>query len=81
MLLKKNKNLNDENIQNKEIINQLKDDFNNIQKQYDFNINNKDNIIDDLKKQIDILKEEIEKIQNDKIKLNDILNNEKNSNN
>jgi hypothetical protein len=34
-----------------------------------------------LKKQIDILKEEIEKIQNDKIKLNDILNNEKNSNN
>jgi len=69
ILNKKNNNLNDELLRNKAEIDQLQLENDNLVKKGNLEIENKEGIIDDLRNQIDFLRDELAKVQEDKNKM------------
>ena len=74
-LIKKNNDLNDILIRNKSEIDQLKLDNDNLIKKGNLELENKEGIIDDLRNQIDFLRDELAKVQEDKNKMMEYYDN------
>ena len=74
-LLLKNKEMNDVLLKNQSLLDQLKGDNENLLRKREIDLQNKDAIIDDLKNQIDFLRDEVAKYQDDKNKMQDYYNN------
>ena len=68
-LIRKNNNLNDELLRNKAENDQLQLENDNLVKKGNLEIENKEGIIDDLRNQIDFLRDELAKVQEDKNKM------------
>ena len=79
-LLLKNNQMNDILLKNQAMLDQLKGDNDNLLKKREIDLQNKDAIIDDLKNQIDFLREDLAKCQDDKNKMEDYFNNQKKNN-
>ena len=74
-LLMKNNEMNDVIIKSQAMIDQLKGDNENLLRKREIDLQNKDAIIEDLKNQIDFLRDELAKNQDDKNKMQDYYNN------
>ena len=70
-LIQKNNDMNDILLQKKSELDQLKLDNDNLIKKGDLELQNKDSIIEDLRNQVDFLRDEVAKIQEDKEKMNE----------
>ena len=76
-LLLKNHEMNDMLLKNQSMLDQLKGDNENLLRKREIDLQNKDAIIEDLKNQIDFLRDEISKCQEDKNKIQDYYDNVK----
>ena len=74
-LLLKNNEMNDMLLKNQAMLDQLKGDNDNLIRKREIDLQNKDAIIEDLKNQIDYLRDEISKCQDDKNKMQDYYGN------
>ena len=69
ILKQKNNDMNDLLLRNKSELDQLKLDNDNLIKKGDLELQNKESIIDDLRNQLDFLRDELAKVQEDKEKM------------
>ena len=76
-LLLKNHEMNDMLLKNQSLLDQLKGDNESLLRKREIDLQNKDAIIDDLKNQIDFLRDEVSKCKEDKNKMQDYYNNVK----
>ena len=74
-LMLKNNEMNDMLLKNQAMLDQLKGDNDNLIRKREIDLQNKDAIIEDLKNQIDYLRDEISKCQDDKNKMQDYYGN------
>ena len=74
-LLLRNNEMNDMLIKNQAMLDQLKGDNDNLLRKREIDLQNKDAIIGDLKNQIDFLRDELAKCQDDKNKMQDYYDN------
>ena len=76
-LLLKNHEVNDMLLKNQSMLDQLKGDNESLLRKREIDLQNKDAIIEDLKNQIDFLRDEVAKCQEDKNKIQDYYDNVK----
>ena len=76
-LLLKNHEMSDMLLKNQSMLDQLKGDNESLMRKREIDLQNKDAIIDDLKNQIDFLRDELSKSQEDKNKMQDYYSNVK----
>ena len=74
-LILRNKEMNDMLLKNQAMIDQLKGDNTNLLRQKEIDLQNKDSIIEDFKNQVDFLRDELAKSQDDKNKMQDYYDN------